>query len=72
MTVTHKIKNSKGKLVDVEMTRSKAIRYFCYECMGWQKSEVRNCTAPNCPLFPYRPLKIAPEVPQNATSVAQG
>jgi hypothetical protein len=51
---------------------SKAIRYFCYECMGWQKSEVRNCTAPNCPLFPYRPLKIAPEVPQNATSVAQG
>jgi hypothetical protein len=72
MTVRHKIKNSKGKLVDVEMTRSKAIRYFCYECMGWQKSEVRNCTAPNCPLFPYRPLKISSETPQNATSTGQG
>lgn len=32
----------------------KAIRAFCVECMGEQIKEVEICTAPNCPLFPYR------------------
>jgi hypothetical protein len=32
-----------------------AIKSFCLECVGWQRSEVRRCTALACPLWPYRP-----------------
>lgn len=32
----------------------KAIRAFCIECMGGQVREVKDCTAPNCPLYPFR------------------
>ena len=31
-----------------------AIRLACLECVGWQPGEVRHCTAPDCPLYPYR------------------
>jgi len=33
-----------------------AIRAFCAECVGWEREEVRRCTAPACPLYPYRPF----------------
>lgn len=33
-----------------------AIRAFCAECVGWDREEVRRCTAPACPLYPYRPF----------------
>jgi hypothetical protein len=33
-----------------------AIRHFCIECMGDQRSEVANCTAVACSLHPYRPF----------------
>lgn len=33
-----------------------AIKAFCAECVGWDREEVRLCTAPACPLFPYRPF----------------
>ena len=32
----------------------KAIRCFCIECMGGQVREVKDCTAPNCPLYAFR------------------
>lgn len=32
----------------------KVIVDFCDECMGDQHSFVVDCTAPTCPLFPYR------------------
>jgi hypothetical protein len=32
----------------------KAIRGFCLECMGGSKAEIEKCTAPNCPLYPWR------------------
>ena len=40
-----------------------AAKSFCLECMGWQRDEVRQCTAMACPLFPYRPYsdKMAQE-----------
>ena len=31
-----------------------AILVHCTACMGWEGHEVPKCTAPNCPLFPYR------------------
>lgn len=33
---------------------SRAIRYFCLECMGYQQAEVGRCTATECHLWPYR------------------
>lgn len=35
-------------------SRKAAIRVHCVMCMGWQIQEVARCTAPSCPLFPYR------------------
>lgn len=32
----------------------RAIRTFCLMCVGWQRIEVDKCTAPSCPLYPYR------------------
>lgn len=31
-----------------------AIRQRCLDCMGWQITEVRNCTIETCPLWAYR------------------
>ena len=35
-------------------SRKAAMRAFCLECMGYQSAEVNRCTAPACPLYPYR------------------
>ncbi len=35
-------------------SRKAAIRAFCFECTGYQSAEVNRCTAPACPLYPYR------------------
>ena len=48
------IKDAKGKSIEVLTTPKKAIRLFCVECMGHQAQEVVRCTAPLCPLYPYR------------------
>ena len=37
--------------------RTAAVKAFCLECMGWQRTEVRNCTSVACPLYLYRPYK---------------
>ena len=33
-----------------------AVDAFCNECMGWEMRP-RDCTAPACPLYAYRPGK---------------
>ena len=38
-------------------SRLAAMKAMCVECMGFDAAEVRNCSAPACPLFPYRPGK---------------
>jgi hypothetical protein len=35
-------------------SRKAAMRAFCLECMGYEPAEVGRCTAPACPLYPYR------------------
>ena len=35
-------------------SRKAAIRAFCLECFGYESAEVNRCTAPTCPLYPYR------------------
>jgi hypothetical protein len=54
MAIKHKIRDAKGKEVSVSLTPIRAIRKFCIECMGHQIIEVPKCTAPFCPLFPFR------------------
>ena len=38
-----------------------SIKVFCLQCMGYQKKEVPLCTAPKCPLFPYKLGKRPPK-----------
>ena len=33
------------------------VNAHCLECVGWVRDDVRNCTSPACPLFPYRPFR---------------
>ncbi len=54
MAITQKIRDGNGEVVEVKTTPIKAIRLFCKECMGYQQAEIPRCTAPLCPLFPYR------------------
>lgn len=35
-------------------SRKAAMRAFCLECMGFESAGVNGCTAPACPLYPYR------------------
>lgn len=44
-------------------SKQKAIAAFCFHCMGGTKDEmpdpgwkeaIRNCTSPDCPLYPHR------------------
>jgi len=32
----------------------KAIKKFCYECVGESTKERKNCNITDCPLYPYR------------------
>jgi len=36
------------------LSRKKAIRIFCLECVDYNRKEVRNCSNYNCSLYPYR------------------
>jgi hypothetical protein len=52
-------------------SRKAAIKAFCAMCMGWSLSEVRHCTAPDCPLFPYRHVHSGDAGSTQTTSVAR-
>ena len=47
-------------------TPIRSIRAFCIQCMGYQRTEVPLCTAPKCPLYPFRMGKR----PQGSTYVS--
>jgi len=38
-------------------SRTAAMKAFCLECVCWVRSEIRLCTSPACPLYPYRPFQ---------------
>lgn len=50
-------------------SRKAALRVKCLECVGWSAAEVARCTAPHCPLYPYR--GSADETAMAGTSEAQ-
>jgi len=39
---------------EVNLTRGRAIRYFCVECCGYSLIEPKECVSHHCPLYPYR------------------
>ena len=39
---------------EVRLTPRRAIRLFCFECVGWQRGEVEHCPDELCPLWTYR------------------
>ena len=54
MPLSHAVRHAKGGTIVIEKyTRSKAIRVFCSECLGWDE-DPKKCTDPLCPLFPFR------------------
>jgi len=54
MPVKHIIRTKNGKMKKVALTRGKAIRLFCKECVSWDLKEVRRCEDEHCPLHPFR------------------
>lgn len=38
-------------------SRRAAMHAFCLECCGGDKDAICHCTAPACPLWPYRPYQ---------------
>lgn len=53
--MNHTIRHKDGETVTIDSySPMRAIRAQCTECMGYQKNEVSKCTAPLCPLFPFR------------------
>ncbi len=38
-------------------TQRQCIRAMCLECLGFDKDGIRNCTAPECPLYRFRPYQ---------------
>ena len=41
-------------------TRKRAIDAMCWDCMGGGvgvRESIKNCTAPKCPLYQYRPYQ---------------
>lgn len=54
MSVKHSIRAKDGGYVDVELSRSRAIKAMCTECCGHGEYHPRDCTDPHCPLWPFR------------------
>ena len=38
-------------------SKQAAIKAHCLECVGYDRTAIRNCTAPACPLYEVRPFQ---------------
>jgi len=47
-----------------------AIRAFCLQCTGYVRKDIRDCTAPACPLWAYRPYQTDDEPEEGPELVA--
>ncbi len=50
-------------------SRTAALKVFCGACVGWVRKEVRLCSSPDCPLFPYRPFQSEDEAADETAEV---
>ena len=42
-------------------SKTAGIRAFCLRCVGYSRSDIRDCTSYGCPLHPYRPFQADDE-----------
>lgn len=54
MAIKHKILTENGKLKEVVLTRTKAIKIHCTQCCGYGEVHPKDCDIEDCPLFPFR------------------
>jgi len=54
MAIEHTIRADNGKTQTLKLTPLTAVKKLCIECMGFQKHEVKHCTSPMCPVYPFR------------------
>jgi hypothetical protein len=47
-----------------------AIRLFCLTCLGGNRNAIIACTAPDCPLFPFR-MGRRPKISEDSTEISQ-
>ena len=59
MAISHTYLTANNSITDDNYTRARAIRAKCLDCCCWQSAEVRQCTAKNCPLYPFRMGRVA-------------
>jgi hypothetical protein len=50
---SHTVRTRDGGKITLKYGRKLAIRLFCTECLGWEDNP-KDCTAPLCPLYPFR------------------
>ena len=50
----HEIIHKNGGTWEVNLSRRDSTKYKCYDCSGFNWSDVRNCPHKRCPLFPFR------------------
>lgn len=48
------IRSRDGDRIEVELTRSKAIKAMCTECCGFGEMHPKDCTDTLCPLYSFR------------------
>lgn len=53
----NKRKTPKDKWRENPTSLRASINAFCWECIGENVDDIRNCTAENCPLYRVRPYQ---------------
>ena len=48
------IRNEWEKILETRRSPLRAVKAKCLECMGGDRNEAEQCTAPDCPLYSYR------------------
>ena len=54
----HTVRTRDGGKKATKCGRKQAILLMCTECLGWEHHP-KDCTAPLCPLFPFRGITMA-------------
>ncbi len=65
--------NPVSRFLSSKPSRKRAIEAMCAHCMGCTqdhfepttKADIRNCSAPHCPLYFYRPYQPANSTPKS-------
>lgn len=51
------IKSPQERHIASPQSRAKAIHAKCWDCTGFQREEIRQCTMTECSLYNFRPYK---------------